>query len=464
MKYEIKNLVNEIFSRAPESKKATDLKEEIYQNLSDRYDELIHSGKSDREAMDAIRSVMGDFTPLIEELGDKGAINSGTHNSATGDGTAAKTEQVNVFPEKSESGRQAGNSGYAPIQNQAGGAYRPGKNNGKPKKRMSGTAKAWIITLSILLGLLIISGIVASLAHRIWNSFDFGEFYISGNEHYSVGDASISADEIDSISVKWIAGNVDVKFVAAETISISEESSYEISKDMQMHYRVNDGVLEIMYGRSRNIFFGFWGRDYSKDLTIELPVSMNNDLKNMIIDSVSANVSVDGQPVSPDGMYIDSAPSSLGKLIINSVSGNVNVDCLIASTSIDIQTVSGRVNIVGTETKKINAGTVSGYVNFNGKADDIIFESVSGGLLLQIPTFNSFKADTTSGEVKIIFDFSGISGFTTNFDSISGTFKSDYPTTVSGSRYTNGDGSALIDFDSVSGGLTITYSGTATSN
>jgi DUF4097 and DUF4098 domain-containing protein YvlB len=448
MKYEIKNLVDEIFRGAPENKKAADLKEEIYQNLTDRYDELIHGGKSDREAMEVIKSVMGDFTPLVDALGEKSSGSTGT-----GGAESAKAEPVNVFPAKGESVRQNGNvSGQ--YQTRAGNQQ---SSRETPKKRMSGTAKAWIIALSIILGLLIISGIVSFMVHRIWNSFDFGEFYFAGDEACSIGDAVISAEGVDSLNVKWVAGNVDIKFVESDKISFSEESTHVISTDMKMRYRVNDGVLEIMYGRSRNIFFGFWGRDYSKDLTIELPVSMSGTMDNIVIETVSANIKVDGKIDNPIEFIYTEAAAELRTLRIDTVSGNVAVGMIYVSDAVDIQTVSGKVDISLSETARLNVGTVSGEAIFRGEADNIDFESVSGSMQLYIGQFRTLDADTTSGQVRVILNSSEISGFAVDFDSLSGSFKSDFPTTVSGNRYTNGDGSASVDFDSVSGGLTISY-------
>jgi hypothetical protein len=474
MKYEIKNLVDEVFRGAPESKKAAELKEEIYQNLSDRYDELVHGGKSDREAMEAIKSAMGDFTPLIAALGENNCNgeykNDKDNNSSENDardagGVSGKDGPVNV---NASGGADAGKAGSKQKRAEDGGLGAScGRDNSRNEKRkkMSGVSMAWIIALSVIFGLIIITFIYNMIVHSVINSLS--NYYISADELYSIGGGSISADGIDGVSIKWIAGNVDIRCVEGNTVNISEKSDHTISSDMQLRYRVKDGRLEIVYGRSRNIFFGFWGRDYSKDLTIELPYGMSGVLKNVEIETVGANVKIDGKTGGSSetaGTAVTDALLEISLVKVDTVSGNILIDMISASDCIKIQTVSGQICISFSKTPDLDIGTVSGEVYFKGQADDISYNSVSGNLELHIPLPRSVKANTTSGKVRIIMPSAEISGFTADFDSVSGSLRSGYPTTVNGKRYVNGDGASLIDFDSVSGGLVIDYEGSASGN
>ncbi len=68
MREKLKYHINLVFQGAPDNKKINELKEELLQNLYDKYDDLISEGKSSEEAYNcAIRSI-GDVSEIIEQL------------------------------------------------------------------------------------------------------------------------------------------------------------------------------------------------------------------------------------------------------------------------------------------------------------------------------------------------------------------------------------------------------------
>lgn len=64
----IKAYVDTAFENAPDTKSASDLKEEIISNLIDKYNDLVDSGKSEEEAYKAVISGIGNVDKLIGEL------------------------------------------------------------------------------------------------------------------------------------------------------------------------------------------------------------------------------------------------------------------------------------------------------------------------------------------------------------------------------------------------------------
>ncbi len=68
MKNKIKDYIDLIFADAPDCAKTREIKEEMYANISDRYDDLIKEGKSEAAAYNIGISGIGDISELIDSL------------------------------------------------------------------------------------------------------------------------------------------------------------------------------------------------------------------------------------------------------------------------------------------------------------------------------------------------------------------------------------------------------------
>lgn len=75
MNEKIRIYVNELFTQAPNTKKANDLKDEIVSNAIDKYSDLIKEGKKEQEAYDCVIKEIGDVDELIKELQTESPIN-----------------------------------------------------------------------------------------------------------------------------------------------------------------------------------------------------------------------------------------------------------------------------------------------------------------------------------------------------------------------------------------------------
>ena len=60
--------VENLFSKAPNSKKAVELKEELIQNLTDKYNDLLLEGKTPEAAYNIVIAGIGDVSSLIDDL------------------------------------------------------------------------------------------------------------------------------------------------------------------------------------------------------------------------------------------------------------------------------------------------------------------------------------------------------------------------------------------------------------
>lgn len=64
----LREYVDHLFGEAPQTKKTVELKEEILQNLTDKYNDLIAEGKSEESAYNIAAASVGDVSELIAEL------------------------------------------------------------------------------------------------------------------------------------------------------------------------------------------------------------------------------------------------------------------------------------------------------------------------------------------------------------------------------------------------------------
>lgn len=68
MNNRLREYIDNLFSTAPSTMKAVEVKEEILQNLTDKYNDLIAEGKSEDVAFNIAVASIGDVSDLIREL------------------------------------------------------------------------------------------------------------------------------------------------------------------------------------------------------------------------------------------------------------------------------------------------------------------------------------------------------------------------------------------------------------
>jgi hypothetical protein len=72
MNEKLRAYIENLFSDAPKTKKTVELKEEILQNLIDKYNDLLAEGKSEDAAYNIAVASVGDISGLIEEVNKTG--------------------------------------------------------------------------------------------------------------------------------------------------------------------------------------------------------------------------------------------------------------------------------------------------------------------------------------------------------------------------------------------------------
>ena len=235
-----------------------------------------------------------------------------------------------------------------------------------------------------------ISGLFNSVPYSTWSN---------GNDtKYTAGNGEVSAAGITQLSINWVSDSVTVEYYDGNTISFSEPEHSDL--DYALRYLVDGNELKINYCKSGLKWTLGALRD--KDLTVYLP-------KGLVLDEI------------------------------------------------DIETISADVALNGLTAKEIELNAISGNINAFGSFTNINVETVSGGaeiIALTKPTSMDFE--TVSGRMKVYIP-EDISGFTVTYDSVSGGASvNDFEVSMPQSKtYKYGDGSTRIDFESVSGNIEI---------
>ena len=68
MNEKLRHYIDDLFANAPSTVRAVELKEEMYQNLMDKYNDLINEGKSEESAYNIAVASIGDVDSLIGAL------------------------------------------------------------------------------------------------------------------------------------------------------------------------------------------------------------------------------------------------------------------------------------------------------------------------------------------------------------------------------------------------------------
>lgn len=273
-------------------------------------------------------------------------------------------------------------------------------------KKKTGSAVTRIVIYSLvallLLGLLG-AGIGAGML-SFHLSFDKGD--------YNVGSGSVAADQVHSIKVEWVDGDITLKPGDTDQITFTDSGSSRY----ETVWEQSGDQLTICYTKS-SFSVGFFSYP-EKDLEIIVPMQW----------------------------YCD-------ELEIETVSGSVYISDLSAQ-EISVEGVSAKCVMEGCSADSVTCTTVSGDVEYSGSLNTLDCESVSAKCTVTaVNAPSSVDMDCVSGDM--ILYLPEDTGFSVTTDSLSGSFSSDFNTVSENGRYVYGDGQCKINADAVSGNVRI---------
>lgn len=207
------------------------------------------------------------------------------------------------------------------------------------------------IIISIVVSIAVVA-IVAIVCTFSWLSGNFNapEIFKTNTENtesYVQGPFDIATDGIENIDVEWVNGNIDVQCYDGDTIYIEESTSND---KHPMTYKVENKTLYI--DEFSNHSSTAFTNNLRKDLTVKIPKDFKTD--EFTLDIVSANVTV-------------SNLNTLG-FELNSVSGNSHISFVSQPQDIEMDTVSGDIQLVlpaDISGYSISNESVSGSINTN---------------------------------------------------------------------------------------------------
>ncbi len=246
-----------------------------------------------------------------------------------------------------------------------------------PQQQSKNGITAIIITAIICAAVVAVIAIICTFAWLSGGSINVHGIFDDDTkitESYVKGPYNVATDGIEMIDIEWVNGNVDLQYYDGDTIYIEESASND---KHPMTYKVDNRTLYICEF-SNNSKAAFKNKT-NKDLTVKLP----SDFKvyELSMDIVSANVTA--------------SQLNTNELEMNSVSGNTHISFKEQPRSIEMDTVSGDIQLVLPEDitgYSISKDSVSGSVNTNDFGNALNYgdgytrielDSVSGNLTVE---------------------------------------------------------------------------------
>ncbi len=292
---------------------------------------------------------------------------------------------------------------------------------------------SWSIVAIILIGVLV-AGITGKLPFFFFNIGT--SVHYENSSKYSIADGTINAGQVSNIEINWVDGGVHVEEYEGEDVIFAETSSRSLDEDSKMRYYIRDDKLTIQFCASRRALPSL--HHLSKDLTLKVPYG--HSLAKLDMESVSARVEVLG--------------TSADKIEVESVSGSVRILDTTAH-ELDVEAVSGDLMIENAQTHKLSAESVSGSIQVQGDFNNVEFSTVSGSVAVTPGKDISFlDADTVSGDIEIKLP-EDIDGFRVTYSALSGDLRCDFPGQTNKKTLTYQNGRADFNLETVSGKISI---------
>ena len=312
----------------------------------------------------------------------------------------------------------------------------------------------------------------------------------SNADRYSVGNFTYSAEQVSSIDMDWVKGDITFVVTDGDTLSVTETSD-NLEDKKKIHWYIDGSTLMIKFWQS-----GLHGTVNSTDkrVTVEIPQS----LESFVVYNTSGNINA--QALSAASVYVGTTSGDIkidavtaeGKAKIESTSGKVGVgeingsEVQVDTTSGDIElskvASAGKVSVDSTsgdikinELKGVSASvdTTSGDITVSSAVveGEYRIDTTSGSLNIGKINAGSLALDTTSGDANIVIEKLGSGridstsgdislsslgqGLTVKFDTSSGKLVTVKEHTVSGKSYIFGDGECKLTIDTSSGDLLV---------
>ncbi len=272
-----------------------------------------------------------------------------------------------------------------------------------------------IILFSLIAVILI--GILATGLLVDTFSFSNGSWESSHSDGTVSSVGKVDADKVSAIHIEWASGNIRIQPGDVHEITFAE-TEVENEKH-RMVWKQNGSRLTLQFSRDGVFATGFGTNiTISKDLVITVP--KNWKCSELALDVASADVEVRD----------------------------------LAVTEVDFDGASGMVDFTNCAVDELSVDTASGNIQFTGSINELDCDAASADCKIEVTNIPSrIDLDSASGDLELILP--GNAGFRVSLSTLSGSFESDFTTSMSGNDYVCGDGKCRIEMDAMSGTVII---------
>lgn len=416
MEKNIKIHLDGLFVKAHDGEVKTEVLDELYLNLCDKYNDLVAGGVSPEQAYEETVEGIGDVDEIVN------FINAGTSRSK---GTDFDFSEVfegfesrirSIAKELEGPLKDVGND----IKNAANMAWDTAKSAKEPIKNAVDSAKSGI------------KDVVSSV-----------EMSDRGKNIYRY-DYEVSSTNIENIDIHSGSGKVFFGTSQDDNIYVVEYSSQPLEGDKRASIECTPDSLIVYQGKKTSAAFLFGIGMVSSNFEIYLPkkhytriyvkassgkVDMDYELEASRIEIVTTSGEVFGNALRCQEIDVHTASGdiTLNSLMCDkakfvSTSGDVELDGTVAGA--DISSTSGDIDVNG-NFNVIEMHSTSGDVEFDGFTDNVFSKTISGDMSMRISNVpNSLQGDSVSGDIKVYVPDND--GFTLNYKRVSGEIKSDF--------------------------------------
>lgn len=267
------------------------------------------------------------------------------------------------------------------------------------------------IVLFSILALSLVGVLIGGIAFKRYSAP--GIIVRSTTEAPVVSRNHFNAEEIDRLNIDWAAGKIVILPVEGSEIAVTEEL---LGEEDEMVLKLDGSTLYVEY--SENAVSLNFGSINKKNLYITVPQDWV--CKELDIDAASADVQAE----------------------------------FLTVEKLESSTASGEHTFRDCKVEQLTLETVSGDLDYSGTLDKLDFGGVSAQADVVLTNFpKSIDVETVSGDVNLTLPKE--CGFTLEKDSVSGHFSSELETRKENGKYVYGDGQCKIDVEGVSASITI---------
>ena len=264
---------------------------------------------------------------------------------------------------------------------------------------------------------------------------------------------------ISRLRVNWVNGPVEVRPWEGDTLRLTEYSPRPLKEEERLALREENGCLTVQWTQKPAIFLGFRPLTLQKHLVVELPQTA--PLEEVKASTVSGALYLTGfqagaiQGETASGPLLCQALAA-HSLAAETVSGALRLEG-VSARQLACNAVSGKTELLGFSCATLKGETVSGALTATGSGEEIKLSTVSGALSLQAEQYPcTARLNTVSGKISLGLPQEG-PGFTVEYDSVSGGFRSRFPLigdiTKRHGQVAFGQGGAALHLETVSGAM-----------